>query len=304
MSELLPYLSANQIAELISPADAVAAIEQALRDVDPAADPARSVIDVTSGQLLLMPSEAQGSAGVKIATVAPDNPKHGRPRVQAVYALFDAETLTPQAILDGAALTALRTPAVSIAAVKPALLARADAPRVVVFGAGPQGVGHVDTLAATFELADVSYIVRNPAGRDRTFAAGSDEADAVFRAADLVICATTARTPLFDSALLAADTIVVAVGSHEPDVRELDSALMARAQVIVEDVATALRECGDIIQAIDDESLSADSLVTMRDLVTGVVPPTGDRPIVFKGSGMAWQDLAVATRIFAAYRKD
>jgi ornithine cyclodeaminase/alanine dehydrogenase-like protein (mu-crystallin family) len=302
MTGQLPYIGADEIAGLISPAEAVAAIEQALRDIDPSTDPARSVLDVSNGQLLLMPSEARGSAGVKIATVAPRNPEHGRPRVQAVYALFDAETLTPQAILDGAALTTLRTPAVSIAAVKPALLARADAPRVVAFGAGPQAVGHVETLADLFELADVSYVVRNPGGRDRTFAAGSDEADALFRAADLVVCATTAREPLFDSTVLAADTIVVAIGSHEPDARELDSALLARAQVIVEDVATALRECGDVIQAIADESLSVDGLVTMRDMVTGVVAPASDGPIVFKGSGMAWQDLAVAAKIFAAYR--
>ena len=301
MSGPLPYLDAGQITALISPGEAVAAIEQAVRDVDPAADPPRSVLDVSSGQLLLMPSEARGRAGVKIATVAPGNPARGRPRVQAVYALFDAETLTPQAILDGAALTTLRTPAVSVAAIKPAVLARGDALRVVVFGAGPQAVGHVDTLAALFELADVSYVVRTPAGRERTFAAGSDEADAVLRAADVVVCATTAREPLFDSDRLATDTIVVAIGSHEPTARELDSALLARAQVIVEDVATARRECGDVIQAIDDGSLSAGTLVTMRAMVTGAVTPAGDRPIVFKGSGMAWQDLAVATRIFAAY---
>jgi ornithine cyclodeaminase/alanine dehydrogenase-like protein (mu-crystallin family) len=297
----LPFISAEQIGELVPPAEAVAAIENALRDIDPANDPARSVIGVARGQLLLMPSEASDKVGVKIATVAPDNATRGLPRVQAVYVLLDAQTLAPQAILDGAALTTLRTPAVSVAAVKPALLARDDAPRVVVFGAGPQGVGHVDTLAALFELADVSYIVRNPGTRERTFAAGSDEADALFRAADVVVCATTAREPLFDSALLSDDAIVIAVGSHEPDARELDSALMARAQVIVEDVATALRECGDVIQAVDDESLSTDALVTIRDVVNGDVSPATDRPIVFKGSGMAWQDLAVATRIYTAY---
>jgi ornithine cyclodeaminase/alanine dehydrogenase-like protein (mu-crystallin family) len=294
----LPYLDAARIAALISPADAVAAIEDALRAIDPAADAARSIVDVSSGQLVLMPAEAGGSVGVKIIAVAPGNATRELPRVQGVYVLFDAETLTPQAILDGAALTTLRTPAVSVAAIRPSLIERADPPRVVVFGAGPQGVGHVDTLIALFELADVSYIVRHPGERDRTFAAGSHEADAVFRAADVVVCATTAREPLFDSSLLGDDTIVVAVGSHEPDARELDRALMARAQVIVEDVATALRECGDVIQAIDDQSLRADSLVTIRDIVTGAVAPATDRPVVFKGSGMAWQDLAVASRIY------
>ena len=74
----------------------------------------------------------------------------------------------------------------------------------------------------------------------------------MLRAADVVVCATTARTPLFDSTLLTDDVIVIAIGSHEPDARELDGALMGRAQVVVEDVATALRECGDVVLAIAD----------------------------------------------------
>jgi ornithine cyclodeaminase/alanine dehydrogenase-like protein (mu-crystallin family) len=300
MSDALPFITGEQIAALVSPGEAVEAIVDALRDVDPADDPPRSVIDVGTGQLLLMPSASDAAIGVKLATVAPDNPAAGLPRIHAVYALFDARTLAPIAVLDGAALTTLRTPAVSVAAVRPALLARADAPRVVVFGAGPQGVGHVAALSALVDLADVSYIVRHPQGRDRMLAAGSDEALAVLRAADVVVCATAARTPLFDSTLLTDDAIVVAVGSHEPDARELDSALMGRAQVIVEDVATALRECGDVVLAIADGDLSHDALVAMRDMVIGTATPSADRPIVFKGSGMAWQDLAVATRIQVA----
>ncbi len=247
-----------------------------------------------------MPSAGDTALGVKLATVAPSNPASGLPRIHAVYVLFEAATLAPLAVLDGAALTTLRTPAVSVAAVRPALLARSDAPRVVVFGAGPQGRGHVAALRAVLDPADVTYVVRNPQGRDRMLAAGSDEALAVLRAADVVVCATTARTPLFDSKLLTDNAIVIAIGSHEPDARELDSALMGRAQVVVEDVATALRECGDVVLAIANSDLFADALVPMRAMVTGDAAPAADRPIVFKGSGMAWQDLAVATRIHAA----
>ncbi|HEY7010437.1 MAG TPA: hypothetical protein VH395_15915 [Jatrophihabitantaceae bacterium] len=294
----LPVLTGAQITTLVSPADAVDAIEAALRGADPAGDPARSVVDVERGQLLLMPSTNPSVFGVKLVTVG----QPGRsPRVQGVYVLFDAETLAPKAILDGAALTTLRTPAVSIAAVKPTLLRRTTAPRVVVFGAGPQGTGHADTLAAVCDVADVAYVVREPRGRERTYRAGSAQVEAVLRAADVVVCATTARTPLFDSALLSDDAIVIAVGAHEPDAREVDSALMAGAQVVVEDVATALRECGDVVLAIDDGSLDADALVPLRDVVTGAVVPPDSGPVVFKGSGMAWQDLAVAARVYAAF---
>lgn len=302
MSEAIPYLDAMQLRNLVSPAEAVAAIEQALHEIDPSADPARYAVPLPHGQLLLMPSSSESAVGVKLTTVAPDNPSRGLPRVQAVYALFDADTLKPVVLLDGAALTTLRTPAVTVAAIRPALRLRDGAPRVAVYGAGPQARAHVETLAAVAELADVAYVVPDPRGRERVLAAHSPEAAAVVRAADVVICATTARQPLFDSGWLTDDVIVAAIGSHEPDARELDSALLARAQVIVEDVPTALRECGDIVLAIADDALSAESLVPLAEVVTGRVRPVDDQPVVFKGSGMAWQDLAVAKRVFAAYR--
>ena len=67
-------------------------------------------VDLTNGQFLLMPSETSAAAGVKVVTVAPDNPSRGLPRIQAAYLLFDRDTLALRAVLDGAALTTLRTP--------------------------------------------------------------------------------------------------------------------------------------------------------------------------------------------------
>jgi ornithine cyclodeaminase/alanine dehydrogenase-like protein (mu-crystallin family) len=102
---------------------------------------------------------------------------------------------------------------------------------------------------------------------------------------------------VFDSELLRDDAVVVAVGSHEPDARELDAALLGRATVVVEDVATALREAGDVVLAIADGTLAWDDLVPMRDVVTGdFVVPT-DRPLVFKSVGMSWQDLVIASAV-------
>jgi ornithine cyclodeaminase len=112
-----------------------------------------------------------------------------------------------------------------------------------------------------------------------------------------LVCATSARSPVFDSALVRDDSVVIAVGSHEPDARELDAALLGRATVVVEDVATALREAGDVILAIAEGALAADDLVPMRDLLTGAIEPPRNRPLVFKSVGMAWQDLVVATAV-------
>ncbi|WP_307807009.1 ornithine cyclodeaminase family protein [Naasia sp. SYSU D00057] len=290
------FLDAEAV-EALGPARAVAAIAAALRGgLDPADDPRRVPVGLTRGEFLLMPSEGSTAAGVKVVTVAPQNPARGLPRIQAAYLLFDRETLALRAVLDGTALTALRTPAVSVAAVLPRLPGRAL--RVAVVGAGPQAVGHVAALAAVRPLERATHLVRGPARtRLHSVALGTAAADDALRSADVVVCATSARSPLFDSGLLAPDPVVIAVGSHEPDARELDSALLARATVVVEDVATAVREAGDVVLAIDEGALTADDLVAMRDVVTGEVPLPDRGPLVFKSVGMSWQDLVVAEAV-------
>ncbi|MGY1699837.1 ornithine cyclodeaminase family protein [Geodermatophilus sp. SYSU D00766] len=289
-------LDADDVAAL-GPAAAVRAVTDALRGgLDPAADPPRVPVGLTRGQFLIMPSEVGAAAGVKVVTVAPGNPARGLPRIQAAYLLVDAETLALRAVLDGTALTTLRTPAVSVAAVLPRL---PDRPlRVAVVGAGPQAVGHVATLAAVRPLGETTHLVRDPS---RTaldaVALGSPRAAEALGTADVVVCATSAREPLFDSALLRDDAVVVAVGSHEPDARELDAALLGRATVVVEDVATALREAGDVVLAVAEGALTPAGLVPLRDVVTGAAALPAGRPLVVKTVGMSWEDLVVATAV-------
>lgn len=115
--------------------------------------------------------------------------------------------------------------------------------------------------------------------------------------ASLIVCCTSSPTPLFDGTLVPDHAVIVAMGSHEPDHRELDSALMARSQVIVEDRATALREAGDVIQPVDEGVLSADDLIDLADIVHGTVAVDTTRPRVFKCVGMSWEDLAVAVGV-------
>jgi ornithine cyclodeaminase len=110
--------------------------------------------------------------------------------------------------------------------------------------------------------------------------------------ADVLVCATTARRPLFDGRRLRPGACVVAVGSHEPDARELDDATIGSAQrVVVESRGVAMREAGDIIQAVRAGVVREDSLVDLRAAVR-LAPAAGSS--VFKSVGMGWQDLVVA----------
>ncbi|MFJ9553098.1 ornithine cyclodeaminase family protein [Nocardiopsis sp. NPDC101807] len=302
----LPLVDAEEVRARISPSRARELVEKALLDgFDPAEDPARAHAPAGEGHLLLMPSTLGEWVGVKIASVSPDNPGRGLPRIQAVYMLMDARTLTPRLLVDGVALTSLRTPATS--AVAADRLAAPGASRLVVFGTGPQAVSHTLAMAGIRDLADVRLVGRDPGrvasalaeiaahGITAEAGAAADVADA-----DIVVCATSAAEPLFDGSLVRDGACVVAIGSHEPDRRELDAALMGRSRVVVEERGAALRECGDVVLAIDEGTLAAGDLVGLAPLVRGEAHRSTDRPNVFKGSGMSWQDLAVAVGVAPA----
>jgi ornithine cyclodeaminase/alanine dehydrogenase-like protein (mu-crystallin family) len=271
----LPFIAAPAL----GPAAAADALERALEaGLDPEAEPPRGVLQLERGELLVMPSVVRGHAAVKLVTVG------GEPRVQGVCVVFDALTLAPVALIDGIALTNLRTAAVSAVAVR--RLAIPGARRLLVFGRGAQAHAHVEAMRAVRPIERVDMV-----GRD------SGDVDALVAAADIVCCCTTAREPLFDGALVADHAAVVAIGSHEPIARETDDALAARATVVVESRASALREAGDVIAAIETGAVAEADLITLAELVRGTAAPAPDRPRLFKSTGMSWEDAVVAAAI-------
>jgi ornithine cyclodeaminase len=302
----LPWISSDEVFERVGIDKAIRAVQRELEaGLVPADDLRRSIRNVDHGQLLMMPSQSPEFVGIKIASVAPGNPALGRERIQGVYLLMDAATLSPIALFDGPALTALRTPAVSAAVADHLAPSRVD--HLVVFGSGPQAWGHIEAMRAIRSIRRITIVARDQ-GRAATLASriASNELDArvggadEVRGAQLIVCATTARSPLFDGSLVPDDSLSVAVGSHEADARELDSVLIARAQLVVEDTVVALREAGDLIIPLNEGVIEAASLVPMRDIITGVTAVDRHRPRVFKSSGMSWEDLVIATEIFRA----
>ncbi|MFE9254253.1 ornithine cyclodeaminase family protein [Streptomyces sp. NPDC006879] len=303
-------LGAAEVEGLLTPSGAADALAVALRSgVDPESCPHRSAVPVPSGELLLMPAAGARYSGVKVAGVAPGNTARGLPRITGSYLLLDGPTLHPVALIDGAALTALRTPAVSALALRH--LAPPEARRLLLFGAGPQAHGHLDAaLAAVPALAEVVVVGRDPARTGQLVARAAGQGlearvggpgDAA--EADVIICCTTAREPLFDGALVSAGAVVVAVGSHEPAAREVDSALVRRSAVFVEARAAALREAGDLLVPEAEGVIGPGHVYgTLADLVAGRRAARPGYPQLFKSVGMGWEDLAVAEALYLATR--
>jgi ornithine cyclodeaminase/alanine dehydrogenase-like protein (mu-crystallin family) len=277
----LPFLDRDEVRRRLGVTEAADALEAALRDgVDPEDDPPRGAVELERGELLVMPSGAAGHPVVKLVTIG------GRPRIQGVCVVFDGDTLAPVALVDGIALTNLRTAAVSALAVRH--LATPDARRLVVFGRGPQAHAHEEAMRAVRPVEQVDMV-----GRDQA----REGVDELVAAADIVCCCTTAREPLFDGSLVAGHAVVVAIGSHEPDLRETDDALAERATIVVESRASALREAGDVILAIESGAASEDGLVTLAELVRGEAQPDPGRPRLFKSTGMSWEDAVIASAL-------
>lgn len=309
-------VSAHEVVSL-APALAVEAVRAAVAgDLDPDATPPRTVLDLEHGQALLMPAEFGGWFGVKVATVAPGNPRRGLHRINGSYVLHDSATLRPVALLDAVALTMVRTPAVSLAACLPRLVALGDrvtgpGVRVVVFGSGPQAQGHVVALGAYLRIAQLTVVtcsgvpVQGAAFEAAQWLSIEQPRVAdVVAAADVVVLATTAREPVFDGALVRPDATVLAVGSHEPSARELDGQLMGRSLVVVESREVARREAGDVVLAVAEGHLDPGGVWPFASVwgpgadpsvVASVTDP--GRPLVVKTCGMAWEDLVVAVAL-------
>ena len=285
----------------LTPERAIAALRNRLVHDAPAPDrPVRGRYSAASGTVLVMPDESRSHVGVKVVSLAPDNPARGLPSVQGSYLLMDAHTLSPQAVLDAAELTLVRTAAVSMLAVLS--LRPASSPRVVVIGSGPQAVAHAEA-AQVLAPSSVRAVVRGDSGLRRlselASARGVDvepsDASAIADA-DVVLCCTSSRVPVLADDDIGVDAVVTAIGAHEADARELPGRLVARSFLVVESRAAARSEAGDVVLA---EAESGYPLIAadLGELVRGEIPVAVDRPRVFKSVGEAWEDLAIAALV-------
>ncbi|MDQ4501453.1 ornithine cyclodeaminase family protein [Sinomonas sp. ASV322] len=177
--------------------------------------------------------------------------------------------------------------------------------RVLVFGAGVQALNHLRAAHALLPGASFAVVGRRPdSTRDLRATLSAEGIDvregsvADVPEADVVLCATSSRTPLFDGGLVAPGAVVAAVGQHGLDAREVDSTLVRRSDVVVEGRASALREAGDLIPARSVEEWQALRPANLRELVLGEFERVPGRPCLYSGVGMAWEDLVTAALVY------
>jgi alanine dehydrogenase len=296
--------------------------------------PVRLGLTTEHGVTLFMPAHlsAPDMAGAKVVSVNPGNAASGLPVIQAVVLAIDPVTGRIRALMDGTWLTALRTGAVGGLAAD--LLARRDAGTVALFGAGVQARTQLEAVRCVRDIGEVRIVSVSGSSADELVAeiadtvtapeaAGADRAtgmaDSVratgtadtprivarrvddpneaIAGADIVIAATSSRTPVFDGTKIEPGTHVTGVGSFTPEMREVDTALVQRARVIVDQREAIMDEAGDIVGPIADGDVDASIIVgEIGEVVLGTVEGrrSAEEVTFFKSVGNAVQDVAVA----------
>lgn len=275
--------------------------------------PVRSVLTVgpTRAFFGVMPAylEQPPSLGAKLVTVFNANHARGLPSHLATIVLLDPETGGLIALMDGRYITESRTAAVS--AVSARYLARPDASRMAIIGAGVQARSHLEAYAEVRSLADVRIWSPQAKSRERFVEEMTGQVGARIEAsgsareavqnADLIVLATSSPTPVIEDDWIAPGAHVVSVGACRPDQREMAPALVARARLFVDSRAAALVESGDVVMGIKEGHFAEQHVAgELGQIVLGRVQGrTADAQItIFKSLGMAVEDVVTADLVF------
>lgn len=258
---------------------------------------------------------------IKIVGVHYDNPKRGLPLIHAVVVALDAETGRTLALIEGSSLTGIRTAAGAGAATD--FLARQDARIGVVFGAGVQGRTAIQAISAARNL-DTIYLFGRTRAKAETVANDTRGINGVptdvrvmentpeqvmdaVRQADIIYCATTSPTPLFDGSDVKPGTHVNAVGTFTHDKREVDTEFIRRCNKIVVDAYSgALAEAGDLLIPMEEGVISESAIYgELGEISSGKKAGRAAEGEItfFKSVGNAVQDAAIAQAILQRAEK-
>ena len=269
--------------------------------------PQRIAAHAGRGALLAMPcgSEARQALGAKLVATFPGNSERGLPSVSGLYALFDPATGEPQAVMDGAYLTLVRTAAVSAFATS--LLARSDSTTLGILGAGAQAEFHARLLVTVRPIRKVVIWARRPAQAQSLLVSLQEDLSAVecriaehpeeAAQCDIVVAATAATEPILHGRWLLEGCHVNAIGAHTKTTREIDTEAILRASTLAVETLDTFAEAGDFQIPLAKAPEILERVATLGALADPDHPLPGRDPrsiSVFKSCGVAFEDLAMA----------
>jgi alanine dehydrogenase len=289
-------LNEDEVRELLRMDHLIPAMERALADLSAGlvVQPLRTIVPVAEhhGFLGVMPAYA-AALGAKLVTFYPNN--SGVPTHHAMIMLFRPETGEPLVVMDGRLITEMRTGAVSAVATN--LLARAEASVLAILGSGVQARSHLEALRLVRSFREVRVWSPHNATKfaEQFSLQATASAEEAVRGADVIVVATSSRTPVLCGEWLSPGAHVNAVGACRPDWRELDDEVLQRAQIFVESREAALQESGDVIAAGKDPA-------EIGEVIAGTRPgrQSSQEITLFKSVGVAVEDVVTADFVYRA----
>jgi ornithine cyclodeaminase/alanine dehydrogenase len=313
--QVMLVLSESQVQSLIDIDELISTLEKAHVQYSSghAVMPVRLVVPLPQiqGRITSMPGflSDDKALAMKVVTYFPENPRQNLPAILGTIMLFSAETGKMIAVMDGSYITGIRTACASAMAAKS--LAKLETPIMGILGAGVQARAHIQALTRVRRIERIKIyspsgvsaaaIKKDMAGVTKSTIEVSRSAEEAVRDSDLLVAASTAKEPIIKSAWLKNGVHISAVGSHRPDDREIDGATVARAKLVVDSRDAVMAECGDILLAIKERSIS-DSHIhgEIGEVLTGAKPGRigGDEITLYKSVGIAIQDAATANLVY------
>jgi alanine dehydrogenase len=306
-------LSEKQVQDLIDIDELIDTLEQAHIQCSTgrAVMPVRLVVPLPQihGRITSMPGclNDDNALGMKVVTYFQENPKRGLPAILATIMLFSVETGKMIAVMDGSYITAIRTACASAMATR--ALANRETPVLGILGAGVQARAHIQALSRVRKLQQIK--IYSPSGISATKIRKDMESDVGVKVAasaedavkhsDIVVTVTTAKEPILKSEWLNAGVHINAVGSHRPDLREIDGATLARAKVVVDSREAIMAECGDILLALNEKSVPDDVIhAEIGEVLAGIKSgrESAGEITLYKSVGIAIQDVATANLVY------
>jgi len=309
MSTLL--LSKNDVVELLDMREVMGVVEQAFREYAEgrAQMPSKVYIELEKGDFRAMPAAVSGAVGVKWINVHHGNRELGLPTIMGILIYSDPDTAYPLAIMDATEITAYRTAATS--AVASRYLAQPDSRTLGLIGAGRQAYMHIQSHTLIFSLDEIKiFDQRSDAvdvliGHFPSFNLKKASAEEV-AGCDIVCTLTPATAPVVKRSWIKPGTHINAVGADAAGKQELDSEILIRAHVIVDDIAQACRG-GEINVAISKGLFAREQIWgTLGEIIAGTKQGRRDENEItlFDSTGLAIEDIATARLVHQKARAE
>jgi ornithine cyclodeaminase/alanine dehydrogenase-like protein (mu-crystallin family) len=315
MSKLL-VITHDEVERLLPMADCIDLMEKTLVSLERGDlhQPLRMIVPPpdSAGLMALMPayrSKETPAFGLKAICVFPGNAARGLDAHQGGVLLFSGETGELLSLINASAITAIRTAAVSAVATR--ALARRDAARLAIIGAGVQARSHLSAMACICKLESVKVVSRTPEHAESLVKTASHKfsfpikavttAQEALDGSDLIVTVTNAREPVIKADWISPGAHINAVGTYSPAGREIDSATMAAASLFVDRKESAVNEAGDYLLALAEGAIEPNHIkADLGEVLTGkkVGRQSRDEITLFKSLGLAIEDLAAAEYIY------